>query len=488
MTENVKSYSYGLSSSIVKIIVTAIISLFIAPIILNNIDDSIYGSILMITEFTAWFTLAQLGTSTVLSSRLPKLLLDGDKLRVNQYQGTAILTQVVLGILVFILLLLILFFFDRLFPELIGIPRIFSIFIISSLSVSLIISFQSLTAALISLKKIHVDNIIGIGTAILRIPLLLLFFNIGLDSLSIVLVDLVIVVFTLVITFLRLNKLTNILEFKWSWIIFKDLINNGSLATIGTLGGLLIHNTDRFVLGKSLGPEYVLPLVFMSKIYYLGLRFHGSIFSTIRPYISEKYSDNLSENILRKNQTIHLIELSINVAFIICALGVLMNRLFLKNWVGLDYFSSNFTNSLLACLFLLNSVALPFRILFVCTVYNMKSQNLLRVIEGVVNIGLSLFLVNKFGLDGVIFASIVSVVLFSLIGYSYLLRKGFTGESKSIIRLNVYSLFLVVLTFSAGVEISIVSKLLLILFVFIAAIRIRVNFEVLKILLGWSKS
>ena len=131
MTEDFKSFSYGLSSSVIKIIVTSIISLIIAPIILNNVDDKTYGAILMITEFTAWFTLVQLGTSTVLSSRLPKFILDGDELKVNKYQGTAFLTQILFGILVLVLFSLVLFWFDEIFPELSNIPGIYLIFIVA---------------------------------------------------------------------------------------------------------------------------------------------------------------------------------------------------------------------------------------------------------------------------------------------------------------------------------------------------------------------
>ena len=232
MTEDFKSFSYGLSSSVIKIIVTSIISLIIAPIILNNVDDKTYGAILMITEFTAWFTLVQLGTSTVLSSRLPKFILDGDELKVNKYQGTAFLTQILFGILVLVLFSLVLFWFDEIFPELSNIPGIYLIFIVSATSVFLIVSFQSLTASLIAFKKIHVDNIIGIGTALLRIPLLMFLFYLELDALSIVLVDVIVVVITLIITYLRLNSLTRVSSFRLSKTAFCDLVNNGFLATI----------------------------------------------------------------------------------------------------------------------------------------------------------------------------------------------------------------------------------------------------------------
>ena len=77
----------------------------------------------------------------------------------------------------------------------------------------------------------------------------------------------------------------------------------------------------------------------MSKIYFVGLRFHGSVFSTIRPYLSAWYNDNLIDNISKKKHTINFIHLSVNLAFIICASGMLFNKMFLQiGWVSIILF------------------------------------------------------------------------------------------------------------------------------------------------------
>ena len=151
--------------------------------------------------------------------------------------------------------------------------------------------------------------------------------------------------------------------------------------------------------------------------------------------------------------------------------------------MGLNYFVSDRTNSLLAVLFLLQSTALPFRILFVCTVYEMKKQNVLRLFEGVANILLSVLLVKFYGFEGILWASILTVSLFSLLGYSYLLIQGFTGEMKSVLQIIMYCFFLVVIFLSVGHYVNWISKGFLIVLICFAGLRMVHNARILKDLL-----
>jgi hypothetical protein len=98
----------------------------------------------------------------------------------------------------------------------------------------------------------------------------------------------------------------------------------------------------------------------------------------------------------------------------------------------------------LALYFVLQTAVLPHRVLIVSALFKMPKQNYIRVIEGIINLLLSIIFVKIWGVVGILIGSILANLLCSTIFLNKLVSVDFFSSRKnSITEYKFYSIIIV---------------------------------------------
>jgi len=177
---------------------------------------------------------------------------------------------------------------------------------------------------------------------------------------------------------------------------------------------LVIFMTDKILITQLLGPEYVMPYEVLFKLFSVFTVIHGLMLAPLWPAYSDAYHKGdlnwISKNIKQQLKIAILLFIG---AFALAALGPEIVKL----WVGDEVIVSKRLYYLFA-VFIVFSVWSNVFAYFVNAVNRLSVQLYTSIIAAILNIPLSIFLVNslKLGLEGIILATIISLSIFALLG------------------------------------------------------------------------
>lgn len=448
---NVKRFLSGVSTGYVYTIVTSLVALWLTPYTLSFVGSTNYGYYILLADILTWLNLLQLGVSGVFNSKAAMCIGRKDYETLQIYTSTASFMQAVSGLLILLIGIVLAFFMDRI-VDTTGISRfdVVMTFIVVSLTSFVHILKQPLSAILIADKQIHIDNLLDLFLFCIQVGLTVLFLNLGYGIVSLAVSHLVAVVFITVITYIRVRRLPFKLRLGFSGFdikVFWEFLFTGIWFTIGGLGQIFIYKVDRFFIGSYISLSVVTSYHVTTKLYDFCNVFFSKFVNVSRPYLSQLYAQ---KNLKKLSQLYDLfLNGSVYLMVLVCILVYLINQWFVGWWIKND--PTAYIGDDISFLFAINIVfqaaILPNRALLASTLYEVRTQGVNRVIEGVFKFLLSLLLIRTWGIKGLIVASIISCLLCSTIWMNYLSNK--VLEQPFIHQLKNYIPYLSLLLFVA---------------------------------------
>lgn len=438
------SYLKGLSSSYLYILLSILVSFFMIPFSLHYLTKEEFGIFTVANELLLWLGLLEFGTVSVLKSKASHFL-GGDKsINFNTVVSSAFFLQLLAGLMILFIGFIMSNHMETFFDLDNSVHNIDLVFQIMVLGLSLSISTNVFSSLLIAAKQVHIDNYLRIGMLLLKTIITIILLMNGFKLISLAIANLVAVVVISGIAFYRIRGVFPGLKISYANIRFmemKSMIGKGWWFTVGGLAGIFINSLDSLLIGKFISVGIVANFVITKKLFDTAHRFIMQIFHVSRPYFGSFYGAQE----YKKIQILY--QLSINVSIyltvLISIVILLINKWFISIWVGSEFYLGDVLSMLLAFNFILQSAVIPNRILFSSTLYEVKKQNFIRIEEGVVNLILSVVLINYFGVNGAIIASIIATLIFSNIYLNKLSNDFFLEYTKSK---NNYSAYVIMLT------------------------------------------
>lgn len=437
----------GVTSSYLLMLVNNLIGLWLIPYTLKFLTREEFSLYYVTTDLMLWLGIINLGTSSVFVTRVAQILgRSGDKTsELLSLVNTAFFIQCFFAVITTVLGIggsfLLPWILDTKGFE----TQVQSTFMILSFSVGVALIGQVFSGLLVASKQIHIDNMIQLGLIIPRIVLTIVLLNLGYGIISLAYVNLFISVVGVLIPYIRVKIKLKHLVIKPTYYdkkLLPDFFGNGVWFSIGGIAGILILNMDRFVIGNFVGLVLVTNFIITQKLYDMAKKIVSQMVNISRPYISGLFGRQDMENMFSIYSVILIV--TIITSTLSGTLIFLGNQFFISKWVGAEFYAGDEINLLMALNFILQAAVLPNRVLLASTLYKVKVHALIRLVEGLTNIALSVGLAHYLGMAGVLLGSVISTIVFSNVFLNFLIRN-FFKLNHVLIGLQDYTAYLLVL-------------------------------------------
>ncbi|MGR5265828.1 lipopolysaccharide biosynthesis protein [Photobacterium damselae] len=433
--------------SIIFTLITGILAFFINKVFSDSLGQENLGILRLFTQLLAYLNLAELGVGAAASATLYRYLNENNIIKINGVLLTVryFYRRIGFGILILGLL------FNFLLP-----------YIINDISIEIFVVW-SLYVVGISITYFYSDYPI-ILTSDQRYQTVLIIRNLIKTTVQILQIY-TLIVFESFYLFVAIFVLFNLLE----WITFKVIYNNiygdkyekggekdysviekTKYLFIHNLAGVLIFNTDFIIITKFIG----LKIVAIYSSYLMITKFieliFNSIVNVIRPKIGKIVASCDENKILFYFNG--LLVVNIYIAAIIAFVTYYTIGFIVQLWMGNEYILQSSTLLLMSINLFINIFRRTIDIFKEVSGYYNDIH--LPVMEGFINLILSLLLVKHYGINGVIFSTVFTNIIFIIIMkpwvfYSKVLKVKFNLYLKSILKyLIVLSFILFVINFS----------------------------------------
>jgi O-antigen/teichoic acid export membrane protein len=178
--------------------------------------------------------------------------------------------------------------------------------------------------------------------------------------------------------------------------------------TLGGIAGTVISSLDRIVAAQVISLESVTMLTLSSRLYSLAGGILAQITNTARPGLAQLVGQRDLSGLMRTYR--HLFALSSGGAIVAGLTLAAMNACFLSRWVGSQYYGGLSLDMALALNLVVHLWVLPNRALLWASL-DVRAPVISRLIEGALNLILSVLLARHFGLFGVAIATALAGLL-----------------------------------------------------------------------------
>lgn len=393
----------GLGTGYLATVLSMVVGLWLTPFTLKFLTREEFGVFTLASDVIAWFALADLGIAASLRVQAARLSGMSDQKRMSELASTAFFAELGLGLFV----LGVGIVSASLFPYLFNVPPALSweargMVAVLALSMAIHIGLLTFSALLVAHQQIHIDNLLRILLVTLRTALIVGLLLAGWRLYSLAFANLLAEITTTGIAYIRCrHSLSHVLirPYLASWKELKGVVKTGLWFTVGGLAGILIEGMDRVVAAKVVSLESVTSLALTGRLYLLAYGLIGQVTNTARPALGELLGKGDLQAARRAYDHIALGSTAIAMAV---GLGIWAgNEAFVRWWVGSENYGGAWLDTAFAANLLVNCWILPNRATLAAALI-IRRHALSRIIEGVANLVMSVWLGLWLGLPGVI--------------------------------------------------------------------------------------
>lgn len=407
-------YLSGLGSGYLAAGVGMLVGLWLTPFTLRYLSRAEFAIFTLAADVLVWLTLADLGVAAGLRAQAAQLAERGEESRLSRLASTAFFTELAIAAV----LVLGGLGLGVVFPGLFRVPEELradarGVVFLLVVSAAINLALQTFSALLVAHQQIHIDNLIRIVLLSLRAGLTVLFLTLGWRMYAVAGANVAAVTLASAIAVYRCRRsLTGIRITPQlaSWAELRSLGSMGLWFTVGGLAGILIESTDRLVAARVVSLESVTTLSLTGRLYLLAYGLISQITNTARPGLGQLFGQGDLQAARRAH--VRLTTLSTSIAIAVGLALWVGNAAFVCWWVGDRNYGGFWLDSALAVNLIANCWVLPNRATLAAGLV-LRPHALSRIVEGVVNLPLSILLGWRFGLPGVLMGTAVACLLTS---------------------------------------------------------------------------
>ncbi len=376
-------------------------------VFLKGLSEDIYSLNQLFYQIFSYLTIADIGFNLIINKNLYKAFSEKNQEEINKIYSTAKKFYNVLGVILIFASIIISFFVKYLTKVQIDLGYIQLIFLIFILNNLLDYFFEAPKSIILADQKYYKINHLVRGTKILSNILQIILVLCKLDYVFVILpsifITLAINIYINMKIFKEYPELKDIYPFNKKYLAgTKDLISS-------KIAGILNSNTDIILISTFVSP---LAVNIYSSYNYI-INFINSTIHVMAIAITPSYANLFNkEETETNNENKYKIFTEINVLFLFSASFVcIMIYMFLDNviilWLGQKYLSTKIVLIFFVILAYINITMKSIDIVINSKGLFKEVRNIL-IAEAIVNLVVSLILVQKFQIPGVVLATIIA--------------------------------------------------------------------------------
>ncbi|HEY6417648.1 MAG TPA: lipopolysaccharide biosynthesis protein [Candidatus Binataceae bacterium] len=390
--------------------VSLAVPLVMVPIYLRYLGTVTYGQWLVVLSLTSYLSLANLGMAQAVSNRAAEALAQDRSHEVGALISTAFFTYAaVAAVIVAAFAIAAPYFGGRL--ALHGGPAVLAAALVYLGLVMIGFPLKVHLMMLRAFQRVDQEQAINAGTNTVRVAILALALVAGFKLLAVALINGASEVLAPLVAYRQLRRQSSEAWprlARFSSRLLREMLKP-SLGFLGIqIGGTLISGLDNLVIGYALGAAavtlYAVPMRLMVMC--------ASVFSVALVALVPTVTANFALG--RVERIGSGLMFSIRLALLYATVGaialIVVGPAFLRLWAGREVFPGHLTYGLQVALFWLTVWAAPGATVLWATTRH-YAWSVLSVVEGLLNLALSLWWVRRYGLVGVIGGTIAAALL-----------------------------------------------------------------------------
>ncbi|MBK86641.1 MAG: hypothetical protein CMC86_05535 [Flavobacteriaceae bacterium] len=404
---------FGFISDVGGTIALTVVTFIAAPIILKLTSETLYGFWITTISILGYLALTDLGLGISLTRFIAAEASKGVSKNLNSLINTALIAFTGVGFIFFIIGMSI----SSYIPLWFKIPPHESIIVLSAYRVAIISGalalplsiFKSIVVGFQQMAVINISNniisIISVGLSII-----LLYFGVGLIALP--LASLFTVFFGSFVSYIYSKKYFPELNFKFSYFNIKDLkrlLNFGGFFQLGRVANTVALSSDNIIIAGSVGAANVVPYSFTSKLPILfSVSLASKLPNAIFPALTEMFANNEMDKLRQSYK--RLTFFAVRMALFGGALIFIVNPIFVKLWVGDEYYGGNVLNLIFVLWAIFDTIYRGTTSIIYAS-GDLKRWTIATSLEAIFNLFISLILIGPFGIVGVALGTLISKLL-----------------------------------------------------------------------------
>jgi len=425
-----KSYLAGVVSDQSARLAIVLAGLWLTPFVLRFLDREAYGVFALAMSVITWLQTLDLGTSAGLQAHLARDAGTATDYQASRYVSSTFFAQLFLAAVTLCLGV----------AAAAVVPNFFEVredlrpdtaTLCAALAAGMAVSqiAKSYKAALMAYQKIHVNHLLQLVSVAVRVIITVWLFVAGWGLIALGVAHVVASVAAAALTVLLCRRLLPAIVVRPSSASLRTLRTIGGSAiwfSLGGIAGILILGTDRAVAAKVLSLEAVAVLFLSGRLFGLAESLLGPIADTARPVLGTLLGQGRS---LEAHQTFELVNRALRTLAVVSALATWAgNREFVTAWVGAENYGGWALDAAFAAALFARLGFLPCRALLASALV-VKPQTLARLVEGAVNLFLTVVLAKLYGLVGVVLSTPIATTLTSAWYLPRLVGQVFGGQA-----------------------------------------------------------
>lgn len=390
-------------STIVFNIIVGILGFLKARVFIYGLTDDIYSLNQLFCQIFSYIAIADLGLGLILNQRLYKAFAKDDKEEINRIYSTSKKFYQIIGIFMFGIAFILSFFVQYLTKADISFNYLQIIFLVFMIRNVIEYFFIAPRLVLEADQQYYKANYLIKGSKILETIIEIALVLLGVNYLIILIPGIFLTILMCILVNKKIYKM-------YPWLNGADKFNKKYLS--GTknviwqkIAGLLDSNTDIILISSFISPlsviiytsyNYVTKFI-IDTIYIIG--------SAITPSFANLLLKDNAEKSYETSNEINIFFLFI-ASFVFIMLYGFLNSL-IKFWVGDRYVANNFT-LFLFCLIAFQKIAERVIVLTINSKALFKETKVSVILEALINLVISVLLINKLGIVGVLLGTIIS--------------------------------------------------------------------------------
>lgn len=406
-------YSYG------SVVITSLLGFITLPLSLNYFGKELYGLFSIANDTLAYLALFNFGIPWATATLFAKLLSYHEQKKLIL---KAILLLLFLSVVMTISALMVSLLFPNWANFISGMDlhtiEIAKLFIGVSIAFYIIkLPFSLFSQLMIFINRVYIAKIIDVLSVLLSFVTLLLVIYFKLNIVQYSIINGLVSIFPLTILVVAFFKIWKSLSQRikddyhgdTKSIGYQQLISSSFYFFLNSIGGLILGNTDSFVIGHYLGISAVAEYSVMFKFFMILFMIITQAMNVINPIYPKLFKEGKEIQLTSLfNITVQIFPIVGGILFIIL-FGVFKDFVIL--WTHSDkIFIGNASCFALGlyCYFICSSIV-PYSVLM--SLNYSKEIYLLTLFEAVVNLCLSIYLVTKIGISGVVFGTLIAHII-----------------------------------------------------------------------------
>jgi O-antigen/teichoic acid export membrane protein len=398
------------------------VAFFMMPFVVHQLGDHWYGIWVIIGTIIGYYGLIDFGLGAACQRFIAKAYGLKSTKEVNIAISTAFFSFILLGILSLLITIVIAFLSSSFFDSADD-AEIFSILmLIMGCKLLITLPFSAYNGVLSANMRYDIASNIQIFKTVTRAILFYYVLTQGFGIIGLAIITTTIDVISSFFLLYYAQKIDNNIQVKKVYFFpqrLEDFLNFGKYVFITDLANIFRFQLDSLVIGAFLSLSLVTHYsIAMRLIEYKGQLF-GSIMGMFIPIFTKMHAAGDTEKLALQLRIVMTI--SSYFALLFCGSAILYGHYFISLWMGENYTDAYPPLIIVAIASSIGLTSMPL-VLYLNAIAKHRYYAITTLIESLFNIGLSIFLVQEYGMIGVAFGTAIPAIiskLFFLIPYSY---------------------------------------------------------------------